>query len=244
MAKPHVVKQGEHLTGIAEHYAFRDYKTIWQDGANAALAKDRNPHVLFPGDEVKIPEKVVKQLAKPTGVTHPFRIASTKLFLRVKLRDFDFNEVKSAKYEVVISAEERKTPRKGSTDGAGILKEPFERPFEPILDVEVLVTMVPGSGTPQDHKFDLKIGHLNPQHKLSGQQARLNNLGYFAGFDVKDTEQLLWAAEEFQEDHILLGKSKLKKTPKIVDETDDPATPTGVVDDAAFLAKLVEIHGC
>jgi hypothetical protein len=244
MAKTHVVKQGEHATGIAERYGFRDYKTVWEDGANAALAKNRNPHVLHPRDEVAVPDKVVKKVPKPTTETHRFRIATTKLFLRVKLRDFDFNEVKSAKYEVVISAADVKAPRKGSTDGSGILKEEFDRPFEPIVDVEVRVTVVPGSGTPQDHKFDLRVGHLNPKHKLSGQQARLNNLGYFAGFDVEDLQQFLWAVEEFQEDHILLGKSKVKKTPKIIDETDDPNTPTGVIDDAAFLEKLVEIHGC
>jgi hypothetical protein len=240
----HVVKQGEHLTGIGEHYGFRDYKTIWQDGANAALAKNRNPHVLQPRDEIEIPEKQLKQVAKPTTATHTFLVPATDLFLRVKVRDLDFVEVKSSEYEVVISADQRTTPRKGTTDGSGILKEQFERPVEPIVDAEVRVTVVPGSGTPRAQKFDLKIGHLNPSHKLSGQQARLNNLGYFAGFDVKDTEQFLWAVEEFQEDHILLGKSKVKKTPKITDETDDPATPTGVVDDAAFLTKLTELHGC
>jgi hypothetical protein len=145
---------------------------------------------------------------------------------------------------VTLAAADRSNPRKGSTDGKGILKELIARPVEPVVEAEARVTAVPEKGDPKTHKFDLRIGHLNPNHKLSGQQARLNNLGYFAGFDVKDTDQLWWAVEEFNEDHILLGKTKVKKKPTIVEETDDPDEPTGVIDDAAFLAKLLEIHGC
>lgn len=244
MPKDHIVKPGEHLTGIAEHYGFRDYKTIWEDGANAALSKKRNDHVLQPLDVLKIPDKQIKELPRPTTQKHVFQVKITKLFLRLKVRDLDFNELKGSKYEVALAAADRNNPRKGSTDGKGILKELIERPVETVVEAEARVTAVPATGEPKLHKFDLRVGFLNPNHKLSGQQARLNNLGYFAGFDVKDTDQLWWAAEEFKEDHILMGKAKVKTKPTIVEETDDPDEPTGVIDDAAFLAKLLEIHGC
>ena len=244
MPKDHIVKQGEHLTGIAEHYGFRDYKTVWEDGANAALAAKRNAHVLHPDDKLSIPDKVVKEEPRPTTATHVFQINITKLFVRLKVRDLDFNPLKGSAYEVRLVSADAKNPRTGTTDGEGILKEQIKRPVEPVVDAEARVTEVPKAGEPKTHKFDLKIGFLNPVHKLSGQQARLNNLGYFAGFDVKDTDQLWWAVEEFQEDHMLLGKSQVKTKPTIVDETNDPDEPTGVIEDAKFLVKLEQVHGC
>jgi len=42
----HTVVQGEHLTQIAAKYGFRDYRTIWQHGQNAALNAQRtNPNI-------------------------------------------------------------------------------------------------------------------------------------------------------------------------------------------------------
>ena len=244
MAQNHVVKQGEHLTGIAEHYGFWNYKSVWDDGANAALAAKRIPHILHPDDIVTIPEKHIRQEIKPTTDTHPFVVKVSKLFLRVKVLDQDFNALKSSDYEAILTPEEKESPRQGSTDKDGIFKEQIKRPVEPVVDVRAQVTEVPKKGEPRTYKYEFKVGYLNPIHKLTGQQARLNNLGYFAGFDVKDTDQFWWAVEEFQEDQILMGKSKVKKTPKIVAETDDPNEPTGIVDDAPFLTKLKQVHGC
>jgi N-acetylmuramoyl-L-alanine amidase len=74
----------------------------------------------------------------------------------------------------------------------------------------------------------IKIGHLDPVDELSGQQARLNNLGYFAGpFEEKSEEEnktmFLSAVEEFQCDHSL-----------VVDGKCGPNTQ----------AKLKQVHGC
>jgi hypothetical protein len=53
--------------------------------------------------------------------------------------------------------------------------------------------------------FHLKVGSLKPVDDVEGQQARLNNLGYFAAFTVPATkeekDQFKWAVEEFQCDH-------------------------------------------
>src|SRR5438552_12773167 len=131
MAKDHPVKQGEHLSGIAEHHGFHDYKTVWEDGSTAALSGKRNPHVLQPGDVIKIPDKQAKQVVKPTTQSHPFQLKTNKLFLRVKVLDLDFNALKGSKYEAVLAAEDKKTPRTGTTDKDGILKEQIKRPVEP-----------------------------------------------------------------------------------------------------------------
>ena len=60
----------------------------------------------------------------------------------------------------------------------------------------------PAAGPPAP-VFRFLIGDLDPVDTPSGQRARLNNLGYFAGFSDRDEDQLAWAAEEFQADEKL-----------------------------------------
>ena len=71
----------------------------------------------------------------------------------------------------------------------------------------------------------IKIGHLDPVEEKTGQIARLNNLGYFAGpVDEIDEKLFASAVEEFQCDHAGLK----------VDGKCGPKTQ----------AKLKELHGC
>jgi hypothetical protein len=64
------------------------------------------------------------------------------------------------------------------------------------------------------------IGDLGPVSEPAGQQARLNNLGYFAGFNPESKHQLKWAIEEFQCDHLdeIRKKDKSKKVDGICDK--------------------------
>ena len=76
-----------------------------------------------------------------------------------------------------------------------------------------------------DLEIPILIGHLDPIEALSGQKARLNNLGYDAGpvNDAQDGLQLRSAVEEFQCDQHLT-----------VDGICGPVTQ----------ARLLEVHGC
>ena len=70
----------------------------------------------------------------------------------------------------------------------------------------------------------IRIGHLDPVEETSGQEARLNNLGYAATGGVeKDPDALRSAIEEFQCDHGL--------------------TVDGICG-AKTQNKLKEVHGC
>jgi peptidoglycan hydrolase-like protein with peptidoglycan-binding domain len=74
----------------------------------------------------------------------------------------------------------------------------------------------------------IKIGHLDPVEEQSGQQSRLNNLGYFAGPLAAASNEgnralFLSAVEEFQCEHGLT-----------VDGKCGPLTQ----------AELKQVHGC
>jgi hypothetical protein len=101
--------------------------------------------------------------------------------------------------------------------------------YETEIEVTVEQAKLDFPITPEE-KFrptmDISVGHLDPIDTLHGQQQRLNNLGYFAGFARGDKPdiQFRWAVEEFQCDH----------PPLAVDGKVGPNT----------LKKLEEVHGC
>src|SRR4249920_3437269 len=102
MSIDHVVRQGEHLTQIAERYGF-DYKSLWNHPDNATLKRLRgNPNVLFPGDVVRVPDKRLRYERRPTGQSHQFKIVGTKLMLRLALRDFGNEPLANARCQIAI----------------------------------------------------------------------------------------------------------------------------------------------
>jgi hypothetical protein len=209
MSSYHIVAQGEHLSSIAEQYGFSDYRTIWNHPDNAELKQRRpDPHVLFPGDRVFIPDLLRKKEAAETSRRTRFRLQAPRLMLRLQVKDYDDQpiintactlEVEGATYELV-------------TDANGQIQQPIS------------VSARAGKLKILDHEMPVQIGHLDPVEEVSGQQARLNNLGYDAG-EVGETDEakLRSALEEFQCDHNLM-----------VDGTCNPQTQ----------ARLLEVHGC
>ena len=62
MGTYHTVVQGEYLSGIAKKYGFSSHKKIWDHAQNAELKKQRqNPNVIFPGDQLFIPDKRIRK---------------------------------------------------------------------------------------------------------------------------------------------------------------------------------------
>ena len=252
MSKTHIVKQGEHLSGIALAYGFTDFHTIWDDGGNAGLKAIRDPHVLFPGDELFIPDHDPKTEPGATGKVHVFELDEPALFLRLKILDLDNRPVKGADGKLGLDGQTDPV----TTDAAGILihdLDPLTMQGELRMNKRLRKTKKTDPDTFETLKYDLLIGRLNPEKKLSGQQARLNNLGYFAGFTLNDLEQLLWAAEEFECDQINLSQARVTETPKLVgvalvDQKDgkelgDPDHETGIQGDK-IPSRLKKNHGC
>lgn len=220
MASYHTVKQGEHLSSIARKYGFTDYQTIWNHAENAALKQQRqNPNVLFPGDRLFIPDRQGKTEPGSTEQRHRFQVRRQKLKLQLVLEDMYEKPIANAKCELHIENETHAL----TTNGQGRI----ELDIPP--DAESAFLIVKDPQTPVNEVvMPIKIGHLDPVEEVSGQRARLNNLGYFAGplaekDDAGNEELFRSAVEEFQCDHNL-----------VVDGKCGPITQ----------AKLKDVHGC
>ena len=188
----YTVKQGDHISSIAKAYGFTDWETIWNDGNNAELKQLRkNPNVLYPGDQVYIPEKEPRIEPRPTEKRHKFLKHKQPLKLRLVLEDLYEKPIANADCELTLDG----TTYHVTTDGDGRI----EQPIKP--DVKTGTIIIHDPQTPfQSDVLPIKIGYLDPVEEVSGQIGRLDNLGYFPG-DGTDQDQFKSAVEEFQCDN-------------------------------------------
>jgi len=216
MPKQHTVKLGEHVARIAEQHGFRTYRIIWDHPANAALRQKRqNPNVLYPGDQVQIPDKQAKRESRPAGQTHRFQVKGEEIILRLVAEDIHGKPIANADCELRIEGQVYRL----KSDASGRIEHQVPASSE---KGELVIKNVE---TPwKEQTIKLQIGHLHPVEEVSGQVGRLNNLGYYAGgVDPPDELLLQSAVEEFQCDHGL-----------DVDGKCGPDTQQ----------KLLEVHGC
>jgi N-acetylmuramoyl-L-alanine amidase len=188
--------QGEHLSAIAKKYGFSSYKTIWDHGQNAELKNKRqNPNVLFPGDRLFIPDKVEKVEPRSTEAKHRFELKTEKLKLRLVLEDQYEKPISNAKCELHIENEIRHV----NSDGHGKI----EQDVPPNAERARLIIRSKETSL-DDLVLPINIGHLDPVDEITGQQARLANLGYYTGaVDGRENPEFKLAVEEFQCDHSL-----------------------------------------
>jgi hypothetical protein len=211
----HIVKQGEHLSGIAKHYGFTDFKTIWDRPENAELKEKRkNPNILYPGDKLFVPDKEEKEESGETEERHHFKLKGTPLLLRLVIKDLGHKPLANTPCELHVEGRVHEL----TTDDGGQIEQPISK------DAKEGFLLFKDPQTPFDRVLPIKIGHLDPVEELSGQKARLNNLGYDTGpMDETDDEKFQWAVQEFQCDEQLT-----------VDGACGPKTQ----------ARLKERHGC
>jgi len=216
MGTRYTAKQGDYLAKIAREQGFSDYKTIWDDPQNAKLKEQRkNPNVLYPGDLLYIPDRQTKEQMGSTEAKHHFQVKQGRMMLRLVLEDLYGKPLADAKCELTVEGKTSKLV----ADSAGKIET------EILPTAERAELIVKDGTTPlKDQRLILQIGHLDPIEELSGQRARLSNLGYFLGsIDQGDTEGFKSAVEEFQCDFGLA-----------VDGICGPKTQ----------AKLKQVHGC
>lgn len=246
MSKTHIVRQGDHISALAAENGFANFHRIWDHANNAELAKVRDPHVLLPGDRIFIPDAEQKQEDRPTDATHTFVADVPKLFMRVKLKDVDGQPLKGVACDVTLPPDNQPVPQ--STDGDGIVQEQVPREQAMRGNIVAHAPAAPPAEGERLLKYDLLIGHLDPHTEATGQQARLSNLGYFAGYAARDLDALLWAAEEFRCDEIgkrIKTRPPVKPPPPLAEGDPPQRDPqdTSGIDDKKLVDKLRDVHG-
>lgn len=215
MLKVHIVEQGECLSSIAGKYGFQDYRAIYDHADNADFKRQRpNPNLIYPGDEIVIPQAPPEKFVCKTGQLNRFVVKRPERKLSLKLFDAAGEPVAGADYELSVGGDP--DPRRGRTSDEGEIEEliAFDATSAKLVIGEMTLAF--------------KVGDLNPMLEVkdegvSGIQARLANLGYFWGSaDGEFGEDTEAAICHFQEDHGM--------------EVD------GLITDE-LRAKLAEVHG-
>ena len=209
----HIVSQGECLLSIASQYGIADWRRIYDHEANAEFRRLRpNPNCIYPGDTVIVPAVEIKEYKRPSEKTHVFKVPDPPVILRIALRDEDDAPLASRPFKLTVG--KRSYP--GKTNSEGILEQEI-----PATATRAILQL-PREGSARAQRWTLLVGYLDPIQKISGVQARLNNLGYSCGpVDGIAGQWTRAALRSFQREHGL-------------DVTGEPNQQS--------LVKLVSIH--
>jgi putative peptidoglycan binding protein len=182
----HTVSQGETASKIASDAQLADSTVIWRHPSNRDIAGQRDPNLLYPGDELFVPEKEQKEVPADTGLTHRYKMKVPKNKLRLQMLDGDKEPIPEADYSLTVGDD----TWSGQTSDDGWIMH----------DVPVGAT----SGTLDfaGRNIELEIGSLDPIEYVEGVKARLMNLGYkISAVDADDTsDEYKDAVKAFQSD--------------------------------------------
>jgi len=193
MPTQHVVQQGECLSSIAKRYGLADYRTIYDDPANADFKQLRpNPNLIYPGDVLVIPITRPPSFTLATGKEHKFVVKRPAAQLSLQI------EVAAQHHYRLVVGDRTFT---GQTDG----QSPIVHPIPPDAGSGRIELWPASSGNQQAEQglfgWDLQLGALDPIEELSGVQSRLANLGYYNGpVDGEPGDDLQLAVARFQGD--------------------------------------------
>jgi len=201
------IKQGDCISSIAYRYGFFP-DTIWRHSGNAELRGQRSdPNLLYPGDVLEIPDMEPRHENASTDSRHRFVRRGVPAMLRLQLFD-GAKPRENQSYDLTIDG----VHSSSTTDSEGKIEHPIPPDAR---EAEIVIG-------PDEERYHLDLGNLDPVTELSGVQSRLNNLGYDSGpVDGEYGEQTKRALLWFQ------GFSDL-------DQTGEP--------DDATIAKLEELH--
>jgi hypothetical protein len=196
--KTHNVKQGDHLPNIAKQHGSDNWRTIYDHPLNAIFRSNRtNPNVLLPGDVIWIPDKPIKTVDCKVDSRHCFELTIPTVMLRIVLRDNEDRPLRHTSYTLTV----KDASREGHTDDDGLLQQSIPATLESVL-LKV-----------GDMTWELLIGHLDPVDDagvpvVTGIQARLRNLGLYAGkIDGVLGPKTLAAIKKFQGTYLNRGNA-------------------------------------
>lgn len=196
----YTVKAGDYLSKIAKEQGFADWRTVYNHPQNADFKRRRpNPNLIYPGDQIFIPDKRLNSTTAPTDQRAKFRIKRAKETLELKLVDFQGNPLANLACQLEIDG----VKKEATTNGDGVLKHTIR------ADLHQARLIVNGVVT------TLQIGHLNPMDDaedegVSGVQGRLANLGYYRGaVDGQMGDETRSAIRAFRRDNSLVDSADI-----------------------------------
>lgn len=234
----HEVQDYEDVLTIAVSYGISDWKAVYDHEKNAEFRQKRpDPHILYKGDKLWIPEMDPKVFRVQANRAHRFTLYYPKALICVALRDDFGRPYGGVRYEIWIG------DKKFDPDGAGAELRTGDDglvqhlvPVAPQVDVRVWYdddnedddeddNDESDVEQPEYETISIMPGHLDPVDTVEGIQDRLISLNYHCGDDPHGefgdgTRDALF---RFQDD---IG-----------------AIPTGESDDFTR-EKLVEAFGC
>ena len=182
----YTVEQGDYLQKIASSHGFNDYKEIYKHPENSEFRKKRpDPNIIFPGDEIYIPENSECRQYK-SNQSYVIKVKKKSFLFKMQLKA-SLNKILSiVKYEISTDGGAQNTYAKqySSADrhtqsllSKGIIEE------EILLKEETAVIKIwlKEENGDESFSFDVKFGHLDPPEEVTGIQSRLHSLGFYGG---------------------------------------------------------------
>lgn len=144
-----------------------EWEYIYNHGANTEFRQLRpDPNVIYPGDELKIPEKEEGNEGRPIDDTHKFKVRGVPWRLAIVIRDIKHKPVPDLKWHLIIDSE----PTGEQTTGEdGLMEDKIP------AGTRSAVLVVEGVEVP------LQLHELDPANTVHGIQQRLRNMGYDVG---------------------------------------------------------------
>jgi hypothetical protein len=170
----HTVRQGESIISLSRRYGVPADKILNHPDNRRLSQRRRDQGILFPEDQLTIPEIELREELCATDRRHTFRCTNRNAFLRVRFMKKD-NPRSDEAY--VLRAGNRDT--RGNLDGDGWLEARIP------ADVEEVSVFLGEGG--RKERFEFRVGHLDPISELRGVQQRLNNLGFACGEESDET---------------------------------------------------------
>lgn len=174
MPTSHTAQLGDCIGSLSKLYGFATHKTIYNDGANAALKGHRpNPNVLAEGDVLSIPDKVPKDVQAAAGTVQKFKVDVLETLLRIVVQDDQGTALGAKKYKLTVGAQ----AFEGKTLPDGKIEHPIEAD-DTAATLELWLKVEPGI---DGLLFHLELGSLEHESKDRACKARLMNLAFECG---------------------------------------------------------------
>jgi putative peptidoglycan binding protein len=188
MSTPYAVRQGDYLAKIAHDHGFNKWQTIYEHPDNQAFRQKRpDPNVIYPGDQLFIPDKKPSYASAGSDQKRTFKRRRSATPVRLVLKNGINNDpVVILKYELATK-QETFTRLRGQSRSPTFDPKNLERGMvveklaHPETEATLKLWLRDEKAPDPEFEYTLKLGDLDPVEEITGVQARLNNLGFHCG---------------------------------------------------------------